>query len=403
MPEIFNEKKEKYLYYNPDKQTDSKIILDKNFRSRDEICKYVNYVFSILMQKEVGDIEYNEDEYLNYGAKFGDTEIPSAQIKILNNTKTADLDQKEAVYIAETINKKINSKEQIWDKDHFRDIEYGDIVILLRSQKGHTGIYSDVLTSYGIPVVCDNSSNLFESNEIRILTSFLKIIDNPMQDIPLLAVMMSAIYGFTADEMAQIRVDSAKGSLYSAVLRSDMPKVKEFLKDIEILRKNSVTMSVAYFIRFLCEFKNIFALANALGNGEQRVSNINKLIEFAKNFDASDSVGLTSFMRLLAKVEESDRGIEGPSISAGAQNAVSIMSVHKSKGLEFPVVILAGAERKYNNSDLSEKILLSSDGIYISLSCYAEYQQMYEYGRKPACSVCCNDKGKRAVYIVCYC
>lgn len=363
MPEIFNEKKEKYLYYNPDKQTDSKIILDKNFRSRDEICKYVNYVFSILMQKEVGDIEYNEDEYLNYGAKFGDTEIPSAQIKILNNTKTADLDEKEAVYIAETINKKINSKEQIWDKDHFRDIEYGDIVILLRSQKGHTGIYTDVLTSYGIPVVCDNSSNLFESNEIRILTSFLKIIDNPMQDIPLLAVMMSAIYGFTADEMAQIRVDSAKGSLYSAVLRSDMPKVKEFLKDIEILRKNSVTMSVAYFIRFLCEFKNIFALANALGNGEQRVSNINKLIEFAKNFDASDSVGLTSFMRLLAKVEESDRGIEGPSISAGAQNAVSIMSVHKSKGLEFPVVILAGAERKYNNSDLSEKILLSSDGI----------------------------------------
>lgn len=363
MPEIFNEKKESYKYYDADKQIDSKIILDKNFRSRDEICKYVNYVFSIFMKKEVGDIEYNSDEFLNYGAKFDDTEVPSAQIKILNNTKTAELDEKEAVYIAETIRKKINSKEQIWDKDHFRNIEYGDFAILFRSQKGHTDKYCDVLTSYGIPVVCDNSSNLFESSEIKILTSFLKIIDNPMQDIPLLAVMMSAIYGFTADEMAQIRVASQKGSLYSAVLRSDMPKAKEFLKDIEILRKNSVTMAVSYFIRFLCEFKNIFAFANALGNGEQRLSNINKLIEFARNFDASDSVGLTSFMRLLAKAEESDRGIEGNSINAGAQNAVSIMSVHKSKGLEFPVVILAGAERKYNSSDLSEKILLSSDGI----------------------------------------
>lgn len=363
MPEIFNEKKETYRYYDAEKPIDSKIILDKNFRSRNEICKYVNFVFSEFMQREVGDIEYNSDEYLNYGAKFGDTEIPSAQIKILNNTKTADLDEKEAVYIAETILRKINSKEKIWDKDHFREIEYGDIAVLMRSQKGHIGNYSDVFTSYGIPVVCDNSSNLFESNEIKILTSFLKIIDNPMQDIPLLAVMMSAIYGFTADEMARIRVNSSKDSLYSAVLKSDMPKVKAFLKDLEVLRKNSVTMAVSYFIRFLCEFKNIFALVNALGNGEQRVSNINKLIEFAKKFDASDSVGLTSFMRLLLKAEKSGRGIEGTSVSAGAQNAVLIMSVHKSKGLEFPVVILAGAERKYNNSDLSEKILLSSEGI----------------------------------------
>lgn len=363
MPEIFNEKKASYHYYDADKQIDSKIILDKNFRSRDGICEYVNFVFSAFMQKGVGDIEYNSDEYLNYGADFGETDIPSAQIKILNNTKSADSDEKEAVYIAKTIISKINSKEKIWDKGRFRNIEYGDIAILMRSQKGHIGKYSEILTQYGIPVVCDNSSNLFESNEIKILISFLKVIDNPMQDIPLLAVMMSAIYGFTADEMAQIRVDSSKGSLYSAVLKSNMPKAEEFLKDINILRKNSVTMTVSYFIRFLCNYKNIFALANAMGNGEQRAGNINKLIEFAKGFDASDSVGLTSFMRLLAKAEQSERGIEGNSLSAGSRNAVSIMSVHKSKGLEFPVVILAGAERKYNTSDLSEKILLSNEGL----------------------------------------
>lgn len=363
MPEIFNEKKEKYQYYSENHLVDSKIILDKNFRSRKEICSYVNFVFSAFMQKGVGDIEYNEDEYLNYGAAFGESEIPSAQIKILTNTKSADSAEKEAVYIAKTIRKKISSKEKIWDKDHFRDIEYSDIAILLRSSKGYIGKYNEILTSYGIPVICDSSSNLFESNEIKIITSFLKIIDNPMQDIPLLAVMMSAIYGFTADEMAKIRVNSPKGSLYSAVIRSDSSKVKSFLHDIDVLRKNSVTMAVSYFIRFLCEYKNIFALANALGNGEQRCKNINKLIDFAKGFDASDSVGLTSFMRLLAKAEESERGIESPAVNAGVQNAVSIMSIHHSKGLEFPVVILAGASRQYNNSDLSDKLLLSTSGI----------------------------------------
>jgi len=363
MPEIFNEKKESFNYYSEDNKADSKIILDKNFRSRQEICNYVNYVFSSFMQKGVGDIDYNEDEFLNYGASFGDTSVPSAQIKILTDTKSADFAESEAVYIAETIRKKINAKEQIWDKDHFRDIEYGDISILLRSSKGYIAKYSEVLTSYGIPVICDNSSNLFQSNEIKIITAFLKVIDNPMQDIPLVAVMMSAIYGFTADEMAQIRVDSPKSSFYSSVIKSNIPKVKEFVKDIQILRKNSVTMSVSYFIRFLCEYKNIFAFANALGNGEQRCKNINKLIDFAKSFDASDSVGLTSFMRLLAKAEESSSGIESPAVNASAQNAVSIMSIHHSKGLEFPVVILAGASRQYNTSDLSEKMLLSSSGI----------------------------------------
>ena len=363
MPEIFNEKKEEYQYYNSEINADSKIILDKNFRSSKDICSFVNYVFSIFMQKGVGDIEYNQDEYLNFGSNCGSSSSVSAQIKILTDTKSADSAENEAVYIAKTILNKMNSKEQIWDKDHYRDIEYGDIAILLRSSKGYIGKYREVLTSFGIPVVCDNATNLFESNEIKILTSFLKIIDNPMQDIPLLAVMMSAIYGFSADEMAQIRVNAPKGSLYSAVIKSDVPKVKQFLKDIEILRKNSVTMAVSYFIRFLCEYKNIFALVNALGNGEQRCRNINKLIDFAAGFDSSDSVGLTSFMRFLTKAEENERGIESPSINAGVQNAVSIMSIHHSKGLEFPVVILAGAARQYNNSDLSDKLLLSSNGI----------------------------------------
>jgi len=363
MPEIFNEKKEAYGYYDESCNEDAKIILDKNFRSCRDICSYVNYVFSLFMQKGIGDIEYNQDEYLNYGASYGASKAKAAQLKILTGAKGAEAAELEAVYIAKTILNKINSKEQVWDKDHFRNMEYGDITVLLRSSKSYIGKYSEVFSSFGIPVICDNASNLFESNEIKILISFLRIIDNPMQDIPLLAVMMSAIYGFSADEMAEIRIQNKKGSLYSAVVSSDNKKVKDFLLDLERLRKSAVTMAVSYFIRFLCEYKNIFALANAMGNGEQRCSNINRLIDFAKEFDASDSVGLTSFMRLLDKAAQSERGIETPSVNAAARNAVSIMSIHHSKGLEFPVVILAGASRKYNLSDLSDKLLLSSAGI----------------------------------------
>lgn len=390
MPEIFNEKKESYRYYDENSEDDSKIILDRNFRSCSEICKYVNFVFSVFMQKGIGDIEYNEDEYLNYGAAYGESKTKAAQLKILTGVKGAQAAESEAVYIAKTILNKIDSKEAVWEKDHFRSIEYGDIAVLLRSSKGYIEKYREVFSSFGIPVVCDNSSNLFESNEIKILCSFLRVIDNPMQDIPLLAVMMSAIYGFTADEMAEIRINHKKGSLYSAVIKSSNDKVKDFLADLEMLRKSAVTMAVSYFIRFLCEYKNIYALANALGNGEQRCRNINKLIDFAKEFDSSDSVGLTSFMRLLDKAAESERGIESPSVNAGVQNAVSIMSIHHSKGLEFPVVILAGTSRKYNMSDLNDKLLLASSGIGVKRH---NEQLLYESNTFPYLSMQNMNKG----------
>lgn len=367
MPEIFNEKKNTYTLYNPsDSNCDNaKIILDKNFRSRKGICDFVNFLFSVIMKKEVGDIEYNKDEFLNYGADYGEEKIPPVQIKILDNVKSEYSIEEEATCIAKTILNKINSKEQIWDSKNkqFRNVDYGDFAILLRSAKKYIGQYNEILTSFGIPVVCDDKSNLLECNEIKLLLSYLQIIDNPMQDVALLSVMMSAVYGFSADEMAQIRINSKKGSLYSAVLRSDTDKVKNFLNDLKILRKNAVTMSVSYFIKYLCEYKNIYSFAKAMGNGEQRCQNINSLIAFAEDFDASDSVGLTSFMRLITKVQSTGVGIENQILNSGMENAVSLMSIHHSKGLEFPIVMLAGAARQYNTRSLSDKFLLSPSGI----------------------------------------
>lgn len=359
MPHIFISKRNEYSPYGEASEKGNKIIFDKNFRSRKSICDYVNYVFSAFMSERAGEIDYNEDEFLNYGAKYEDKNITSAQLKILTNTKGDGKERDEAAYIAKTILKKIRDKELVKEGDHYRPIRFGDFAILLRSANSYLGVYNEVLTAFGIPVICENSSNLFDSNEIKILLSLLRVIDNPMQDIPLLAVMMSPLYGFTADELAEIKNENEfKSSLYVSVINSKSEKVKRFLSDIDMLSKLVLTMSVSYFIRYICEYKSIYAFVNALGNGEQRCRNIGRFIDFAAAFDATESVGLTSFIRYVDKVAESEKGIASASLNPSAENAVTMMSIHHSKGLEFPVVILAGAQRQYNYRDLYESLLL---------------------------------------------
>lgn len=382
MPHIFNERKKRYLpYRSADNAISSKIILDKNFRSRKDICSYVNFIFSNLMSEELGELDYNEEEYLNCGADYKDAEVPSAQIKILNGVKGEDTDKKEAVYIAKTIINKVNSGELIKDGEGYRPVRYGDFAILMRSLKNHINDYSEILMQYGIPVVCDNSTNLFENNEIRMIMSLLRAIDNPMQDIPLLAVMMSPFYSFTADEMAQIRISTRGKSLYSSVFNSDNEKVKEFVAELGNLRKISVTMSVAGFIRYLVEEKGMIAYINAMGNAEQRYQNILKLISFAQSFDSGVNVGLTAFIRYIDKIISSDKSIESASLTTGSENAVTIMSVHHSKGLEFPICIFAGTNRIYNKTDLSDKLLLNT-AYGLGIKCHNE-ELMYQYKSAP--------------------
>lgn len=368
MPFIFTSKKNRYQDYIPENEyVSSRIILDKNFRSKKDVCDYVNYVFSAFMTEKTGELDYDESEYLNYGAEFDNNDVPSAQIKILQNEETDEKVTNEAIYIAKTIKRKVESGELIKNKnpksddDKYRPIKYGDFAILLRSVKNSIDEYNEVLTTFGVPVVCDNSNNLFESNEIKTILSLLRVIDNPMQDISLLAVMMSPLYGFTADEMAEIKLENnnLKLNLYTSVVNSNSAKVKAFLEEIDLFSKLVVTMSVSSFIRFVCDYKSMYAFANALGNGQQRSKNINKFIEFAAAFDNSDSVGLTSFMRYIDKIIESGSSIEGAKLNPSAEDAVTIMSVHHSKGLEFPVVIYAGASRQYNTMDLKEKLMLN--------------------------------------------
>lgn len=361
MPNIFNSRRKLYTDYNPnDNEKSSKIILDKNFRSSKGICEYVNFIFSKVMSERVGELDYNAQNRLNFGADYKKNDIPSAQIHILDGAKGEETDTREAMQIAKLIRKKIDSKEQIKDGDEYRDIRYSDFAILFRSMKNHVDSYVEVFTDMSIPVQCDNSSNLFENNEIKLILSLLRTIDNPTKDISLLSTMMSPVYAFTADELAQIRIENKRKNFYFSVLNSQNEKVLNFLEDIKNLKKLSVTMSVSNFIRYLVEDKGIVAFINAMGNGEQRYQNILALISFAQKFDSGVNIGLTSFIRYIDKIIDTDKGIDSKSIVSGKDDAVTIMTVHHSKGLEFPICILAGAARSYNTGELTENLLINT-------------------------------------------
>lgn len=361
MPNIFNSRRKLYTDYNPnDNEKSSKIILDKNFRSSKGICEYVNFIFSKVMSERVGELDYNAQNRLNFGANYKKNDIPSAQIHILDGAKGEETDTREAMQIAKLIRKKIDSKEQIKDGDEYRDIRYCDFAILFRSMKNHVDSYVEVFTDMSIPVQCDNSSNLFENNEIKLILSLLRTIDNPTKDISLLSTMMSPIYAFSADELAQIRIENKRKNFYFSVVNSQNEKVLNFLEDIKNLKKLSVTMSVSNFIRYLVEDKGIVAFINAMGNGEQRYQNILALISFAQKFDSGVNIGLTSFIRYIDKIIDTDKGIDSKSIVSGKDDAVTIMTVHHSKGLEFPICILAGAARSYNTGELTENLLINT-------------------------------------------
>ena len=362
MPYIFNEKKETYKDYNRDDPAgDARIILDKNFRSRKDICDFTNFIFSRTMSEKAGELDYNEREYLNCGADYPEKNEPCIRLEITDGCKLADLDENEAVSIAKIIKQKVESHEKISDGGALRDINYGDFAILLRNSKKHVDNYSRVLNSCGIPTIGETDSNLLDCAEIKMIISILRVIDNPSRDVPLLAVMMSPFYGFTADELAAVKIESggAKHSLYTSVVNSKSQKAVEFIKEIQMFSKTAVSMSISSFIRYICEYKSVFAFINALGNAQQRNANINAFIAFAQNFDSSSGVGLTSFLRLVDGIAETDDGIKAAKLSEGSDNAVKIMSIHHSKGLEFPVVILAGAERKYNFDDLYKNIIFN--------------------------------------------
>ncbi len=359
MPQIFNAKKEAYADFeqNGNKQS-YKINLDTNFRSRAEICSYVNFVFSHFMSSKVGEVNYDGNERLNNGLEYEKTDIPSASLYLLETPEDKDANEYEAEKVAEYIMSKVQGAELVMDKNGYRPIKYGDFAILMRSDKDKVPVFAEVFSRYGIPTVFNNKSNLFSANEVLILLNLLRSIDNPLQDVPLLATLMSAFYGFTPDDLARAKLKHNAKNLYNSII--DNSDFSVFVNDLKRYREYASSMSVESLIRTIISETSYLSVISAMGNHEQRVLNVMKLVDIAKRFDGGDNVGLTSFLRYVDAIIDNKFNIESPAVTHTDSNAVNIMTIHKSKGLEFPVCILAGSSHQYNTDDTKKRIQLNS-------------------------------------------
>lgn len=387
-PEIFLNKYNSYKL-EPKENEDRKIQLFKNFRSRKNILDITNIVFENIMSEELGEIEYNQNEYLNLGANYEKseqnlkTELNIINLKDEDNIwKTDDTEDGEeesekienivleARLVAKKIKELIDNKYQVFDKKTGkRDIRYSDIAILLRSANVVAPIYEKEISDLGINVYTDNSKNYFESIEIDTIISVLKIINNPMQDIPLVTVMRSAIANFTDNELIEISFEKDNLSFYNKTLKCLENTKNENLKNkityllnlLEKWREEEKYKSLDELIWTIYIDTGYLEFVRLLPNGKLKVENLKLLFEKAKQYESASFKGLYNFINFLDKLKLSNGDSNSAKIIGENENVVRIMSIHKSKGLEFPVVILAETGKKFNFMGLNKKILLHKD------------------------------------------
>lgn len=362
MPEIFLSRKNTLpLYIREDDNYPSKVILERNFRSRKEVTDYINFTFSLLMSPEIGDIDYNEEEALVPAASYDEADAPCVELHLVEcNSKDTDPLVAEAQHIAETIYS-ICSDTYIKDGETKRKVTFSDIAIIMRSAKKYASPLADELKRYGIPAVCDQRFGFLTSPEISLAVDFLKVVDNPLQDIPLTSVLMSPIYGFTPDDMIKVRCINRKTSIYAALLELASQgdgKASAFLKDLGHLRTLSFTEASDVFISALYDYVNLPAIATATF-GKASVSSLCQLVSYAKDFEQGNSKGISAFVSYLEKLVAEKKDLPRGVSDEFDFNSVRIMSVHSSKGLEFPVCILANTHRKFV-SDTTKDVLLHS-------------------------------------------
>ncbi|POO85572.1 helicase-exonuclease AddAB subunit AddA, partial [Clostridium sp. 3-3] len=394
-PELFMEK---YINYTLEESNNRKIQLYKNFRSRKEVIDGVNYIFKEIMSETVGELEYTDEEALNLGASYENSEdenvILGGPIEVniieksieeshLNKEKLdeEDFENEEiegvnlegkivAKRIKELMTTTGNNVFKVLDKEtgEYRPIKYKDIVILLRATKNWSESLLDELGQEGIPAYADTGSGYFESIEIRTIMSLLRVIDNPMQDVPVIAVLKSPIMGFSAEDLSIIRLknkekyfyeniaDIAEGNICD-ISEELITRCKGFLEKLEIWRNKAIYMPIDEFIWYLYMDTAYYGYVGAMPNGVLRQANLKILFQRAKQFEQTSFKGLFNFINFINKLTKSSGDMGSAKILGENEDVVRIMSIHKSKGLEFPVVFLCGTGKQFNLMDLNKNIL----------------------------------------------
>lgn len=371
-PELFMEK---YKTYSTEDSEEQKIDLHKNFRSRAEVLASVNYIFRQVMGEDLGGVSYDEAAALYPGAVFpegGNSDFLKTEVflvekdgeeleKELGEQSAVEL---EALAIAQKI-KNIVGKEQIFDKSSgtYRPAEYGDIVILLRTAYGWADSFREVLASQGIPAYCASRTGYFSALEVVTVLNYLKICDNPLQDIPLAGVLRSPIVGCTAQEMAMIRRNEPEGLMYDSVCAYDEAdelgeKLKNFLNLLERIRNMAVYTPVHQLILHILGVTGYGNYARAMPGGEQRYANLSMLVEKAMDYEKTSYRGLFNFVRYIEQLQKYEVDYGEVNLAGAGNKTVEIMTIHKSKGLEFPVVFVAGMGKQFNFQDMNASLLI---------------------------------------------
>jgi len=402
-PDLFLTKYNTYkLKENKTSEDDLKIQLFKNFRSRKNVLDFTNIIFENLMTENPWEIEYNTEEYLNLGADYKengqDLKIEIHAIDLLEEEVQEENDEKieeqeeeehiqdielEARYVAQKVQELIQSNFQVYDakKQEFRTIKYKDIAILLRSTKTSAPIYEKELAKQNIPVFSDSSSEYLGAIEIQTIMSLLRIIDNPLQDIPLVTVLRSSIAGFTDNDLIKIRLNDKYDNFYNAILKTKLTadddlkiKINNFLDNLEDWRNAKEYLALDELIWKIYVETGYFNYVGLMPNGALRQANLKMLFERAKQYESASFKGLFNFIE---KVHSGSGDLGAAKIIGENEDVVRIMSIHKSKGLEFPIVFLSNTGKSVNLMDLKENILLHNE---IGLGTkYIDYEKQIEY------------------------
>lgn len=381
-PELFLEKYDKYSEKGG--TNGKKIKLYENFRSRKSILDLTNFVFQSIMSKALGDIDYNKDEFLNQSAEYEYTNLevakkPEIHIIDLEKEETEENEETEnlldnveleAKFVANKIKEILDSNLHVFDKKQgYRKATFKDFAILLRTTTGIANTYEKELTSLGFPVFCDTSSNYFESLEIQTIMNLLKVIDNPTLEIPLVSILRSPIVGLTDNELVEIRLidkntnfykclKSAKDVLENNELKN---KVKQFLELLRELQQKQEYLKLDELIWYIYERTRYYSYVSLMTDGNLKTANLKMLFEKAKSYEEGSFKGLYNFINFIDRVSKSGSDMGSPKLIGENENVIRIMSIHKSKGLEFPIVFLSSTSKQFNMQDLNEKILLHQD------------------------------------------
>ncbi len=388
-PELFMEKYQSYHKVDPDKTEESdeeetkyqKIDLHKNFRSRAEVLDVTNQVFRRIMHRTLGGVEYDQDAALYLGASYPELSLEEKEemqpeILLLETeegeepvgSKAEEFGsrEKEALLIADRMRRL-----------HKQGFAYGDMVILLRTMRGWSESFVRILTSEGIPAICDTVSGYFSAWEVQVLLNLLRVLDNPRQDLPLASVLLSPIGGLTPEELSWLRIIADRRErqtgLYEAVLfavedgdteedgRAAIQKAADFLKWLKEKRHQLTFTPVHEMIRLLLEETGFYRYASAMPAGRTRAANLSMLVQKAQAFEQTSYHGLFHFVRYIEKLHKYEVDYGEAGADYGELDMVRIMSVHKSKGLEFPVVFVAGMAKPFNQQDSRASVVLHPD------------------------------------------